>query len=110
MEFQIRSKSSGSEYTIKVYGSEELPIIDCSCTAGEMGQSCKHRFALLNGDESEVYDATHPVEDLTARIAGTQLGTCIQNMSDHEKAIADAQAELKRLKKKVAKAMNGIIT
>lgn len=107
MEFLVKSRSSGSEYTITVFDQGPNPVITCTCPAGANGQYCKHRFALIDGDDREVVESTHSVLDLAAVVAETPLAATIEYMREQERAVAAAQAELKRAKKKVAAAMRG---
>lgn len=107
MEFLVKSKSSGSEYTVKVFAERTEPVLTCTCLAGGSGQSCKHRFAIMDGDARDVVKSTHDVGDVVALLRGTRLAETVTRMRDQEKAIASGQAELKRLKKEVAQLMHG---
>lgn len=109
LEFLIKSKSSGSEYMVKAYFDGEHPVLTCSCPAGENGKYCKHRFALIEGDESEVVDASNSAAELAEALNGTALGATIAEMRDHERAVKAAQAELTKIKKRVASQMRGIV-
>lgn len=107
MEIVVKSKSSGSNYTVKVFTENEIPVITCSCPAGENGKACKHRFALLDGDWTEVTLATHTSEELKGFLQGSQLLVAIEGMREAEKTVAQAKADHTRRKNAVASLMQG---
>ncbi|SMX42437.1 hypothetical protein [Maliponia aquimaris] len=109
MKFVVRSKSSGSEYNVRVYSTEDGPVITCDCSAGENGQYCKHRFALISGDESEVVEAGAPVSEIVKLVAGSRIEAAINAMHKQDAVVKKAQAELKAIKKTVANVMLGRI-
>jgi hypothetical protein len=107
MKFMIKSKSSGSIYTVGVSENDGNPVIKCSCPAGDRGQYCKHRFALIGGDDHEVIEATHDISDLVEFVRGTRLVETIYFMQTKEAEIREAQAGLKAIKKQIARMMHG---
>lgn len=107
MNFVVRSKSSGNEYNVQVYSTEDGPVITCDCPAGENGQYCKHRFALISGDEREVVEADAQVSEIAALVAGSRLEAAIDAMHKQEAVVKKAQADLRAIKKSVASAMLG---
>jgi NAD-dependent DNA ligase len=107
LEFLIQSRSSGSQYIIGVFEEDGRPVMTCTCPAGEMGSFCKHRIALIEGDFSEVIRSTHDPVEIGPALAGSELSASISRMRDQEQAIKAAQAELRGIKKGVARLMNG---
>lgn len=107
MIFVVRSKSSGNEYTVQVFPTSDGPVITCDCPAGENGQYCKHRFSLISGDESEVVKSDAPVTEIAALVRGSRLEEAIAAMHRQETVVKKAQADLRAIKKTVAKAMLG---
>ncbi len=107
MEYLVKSKSSGTEYLIEVFPTDDGPVITCTCPAGENGQYCKHRFALIRGDEKELVQSSHPVADLQAMVAGSRLEAAINEMLAQEKAVQREQSKLRSIKKAVARIMFG---
>jgi len=110
MNFVVQSKSSGNEYTVQVFATEDGPVITCDCPAGENGQYCKHRLALISGDESEVVEvveADAPVGEIAKLFAGSRLEAAISAMYKQEAVVKKAQADLRAIKKTVANAMLG---
>ena len=107
MKFIFKSSSTDEEYTVTV---EEMPgevSIFCTCPAGSNGTHCKHRLAILDGDDSKTIRATHPAAEVKAVLAGTQLGASLDHLKECEMQAAEATANLKAAKKQLARAMEG---
>ena len=107
MEFLIKSRSSGSQYIVGVFEEGSKPVMTCTCPAGEMGNFCKHRIALIDGDFADIVRSTHDPKEIKPALAGSELSVSISRMRDQEQAIKAAQAELRGIKKGVARLMNG---
>lgn len=107
MEVIVRSSSSGNEYRIVVLQEQNGVSLSCNCPAGATGGYCKHRFALIDGNTQDVVEATGDVETIPSMVNGTELEAAINRMHDQERAIKDAQAELKQIKKVVGRVMLG---
>ena len=107
MEFLLQSRSSANLYTVRVTEEDSGPALTCTCPAGMVGGYCKHRFAVIKGDASDIVEASHDVKNIRAMIAGTKLEAAINRMYELEQTIKEAQTELKKVKKSVARIMNG---
>ena len=107
MKFLIKSRSSENEYAVHVYETDDGPVITCDCPAAENGQYCKHRLALISGDERDVIEADTPVSAVANLVEGSRLKAAIDAMHKQEAAVKKAQTELRALKKSVANAMLG---
>lgn len=104
MNFLVQSKSSGNEYNVQVYPTDDGPVITSDCPAGESGQYCRHGFAPISGDESEVGGADAPVSEIARLVAGSRLEAAIDAMHKQEAVVKKAQADLRAIKKSVASA------
>lgn len=107
MKFLVKSKSSGKEYSVEVAETKDGPVITCDCPAGENGQYCKHRFALIAGDDREVIEADAPVSEIAKLLAGSRLEAALAAMQRQDAIVKKAQAGLRAIKKSVANAMLG---
>jgi NAD-dependent DNA ligase len=107
LEFLIESRSSGSKYIVGVFEEGGKPVMTCTCPAGEMGTFCKHRIALIDGDFADVIRSTHDPKEIATVLVGSELSASILRKRKQEQTIKDAQAELKMIKKGVARLMNG---
>jgi NAD-dependent DNA ligase len=107
MEVVIESASSGNRYKIIIQQEGDGISLSCNCPAGASGGFCKHRFALIDGDTKDVVEATGDVATIPSLVEGTELEVAINRMHDQERAIKDAHAELKQIKKMVGRVMLG---
>jgi len=79
----------------------------CDCPAGQFGNSCKHRIAIMDGDATAISGRN---ADQASRIvewlAGTDVEAALTEMRQAEKDPEKTKADVANLKKKLAKAMN----
>lgn len=53
IKFKVKSSSGAGSYTVKFIKRDDNNLSAyCDCPAGDNGQACKHRLAILNGDSS----------------------------------------------------------
>lgn len=104
MNFLAQSKSSGNEYNVQVHPTDDGPVIASDSPVGENGQYCRHAFAPISGDESEVVGADAPVSKIAKPVAGSRLEATIDAMHKQEAVVKKAQADLRAIKKSVASA------
>jgi len=104
--------------TISVQGSAEEPYsvefrkdgtnltAYCSCPAGEVGQYCKHRFRILQGEiEGVVGDRTEDVKRVASWLAGTDVEAAMAELARAEALFEQAKKDVSLLKKKLARAL-----
>lgn len=78
----------------------------CSCPAGQNGQYCKHRFAILDGRIEGIVSANvDRVKAVASWLSGTDVERALSEVKEAELRAAEANEELSRLKKKLARAM-----
>ncbi len=78
----------------------------CTCTAGENGQYCKHRFSILRGDRSAVVsDNAAEVDTVMSWLEGTNVEVAMQAVALLEDQMSRLKRELSAAKKDVARAM-----
>lgn len=67
--------SSGSPHHVEVAFLDDGRVsVNCSCTGSQMGMYCKHREAIVSGDDSLVVDEHKPVYfEVFQAIGETQL-------------------------------------
>ncbi|WP_146002145.1 hypothetical protein [Cupriavidus pauculus] len=94
--FEIQG-SAEAPYQVKFVARDGELYGTCTCAAGEQGQACKHRSAILDGDVTAVVSGADYAVTLAGLLPGTKLQTAIQ-------AIAGAEEDLARAKKAVAAA------
>ena len=94
LKFLVRG-SGGNAYEVgfKRYGNNLTGT--CTCRAGEMGMYCKHRFALMEGEVTNLLsENTDDVYRLNDMITGTDVEAAIEAVRIAEKAADAAKKEL----------------
>ena len=104
--------------TFNVQGSAEEPYVVefrkegsnlsayCTCPAGEVGQYCKHRFRLLQGDtEGLVGGNAEAVTKVMSWLPGTDVEAALIELGRAEALFDQAKKEVSAVKKKLARAM-----
>ena len=108
-----------TELTFTVQGSAPDPYIvrfirhegrnltaTCTCPAGQVGQYCKHRFAILSGDAAGVIgDNREDVNTVKAWLSGSDVELALQALDEAERGLDLAKKRVSAAKKAVAKAM-----
>jgi hypothetical protein len=100
--------SKGDPYEIVAQRRGQHVIITCTCGAGINGTYCKHRFALIHGDVSDL--ASNNIEDVKAlrsMITGSTLADALTEVVQAEEVAAKANRLMSAAKKRVAQAMLG---
>jgi len=78
----------------------------CTCPAGENGQYCKHRIAILNGDTAAIVSGNeHEVSMLASWFVGSDIESALKELATAERELERAKKEVSRLKKRLAEAM-----
>lgn len=102
--FKIQG-SADQPYVVAIEKSGDALHATCSCPAGQVGQYCKHRVALLHGVVDGIVDG-----DINA-IAGWLTGTRLEGLFHEIAALEDQQEALKKkissVKKQLAREMAG---
>lgn len=104
MEFKVEG-SEGSLYTVAFEITGGSARATCTCAAGAKGQFCKHRTALLNGDDSRVRSGNAPeVARLGPLMHDTKLGVAHAELRAATKTYDEAKQMLDLAKKQLAQA------
>ena len=78
----------------------------CTCMAGQNGQYCKHRFAIMGGDVlGVVSDNAHEAQTIIGWIAGTDVEQAIAEYRAAELECEAAKRKLVQAKKRLAAAL-----
>jgi hypothetical protein len=111
--------SDTTELTFLVQGSEVEPYrvrfvtngdghltAYCTCAAGQQGQFCKHRLAILQGDPSAVVsDNTGDVHTVHTWVPGSNVEAAMQHIVACEAAVEQAKRQLTAAKKALSASM-----
>jgi uncharacterized Zn finger protein len=75
----------------------------CTCPAGDNGQNCKHRFAILDGsDEKIVSNNKGDVKKVKSWLPGSDVEQALVKLAEAEEEFEEAKRKLSDAKKKVA--------
>lgn len=105
--FVKSSSMTGVSYEVVFKNIDGIITIKCNCRAGELTKLCKHKLALIRGDSSILMDGD---EDYNFRnvkewIKNSALFQLIIEHDLAEKALAEKQKELKKIKDKLELSM-----
>lgn len=78
----------------------------CTCPAGENGQYCKHRFAIMAGDNKAVISSNKDqVMVVKSWLPGSDIEEALMELAEAEHEYDNAKKRLTAVKKSIAKAM-----
>lgn len=98
--------SSPEPYEVRFAKKGENLNAYCTCMAGEKGQYCKHRFAILAGDTNAIVsDNKHQVQVAKSWLSGTDVELALLDMVKAESEHEAAKKRFSEAKKNVARAM-----
>lgn len=100
-------QGSGEEpYTVEFRKDGSNLSAYCTCPAGEVGQYCKHRFRILDGDsEGVVGGREQDVKMVATWLIGTDVEAAMLALAKAETIFEQAKKDVSALKKQVARAM-----
>jgi hypothetical protein len=110
MKIALLVKSSsmdGVSYKVVFKNNNGIIDIKCNCRAGELTKLCKHKLALIRGDSSILMDGNEDYNIINVKewIKNSAFSQLIIEHDLTEKAIAEKQKELKKIKDKLELAM-----
>jgi len=106
-EFSVYSSDGVSAYTVVVEWNGKDLSVACNCKAGSLGDWCRHKSGLLNGEEANL--ATK--DNLTDVLQWVKASPVYAGMSDihvAENQQREAEALLKKAKAKVQAAKQAV--
>lgn len=107
MSFEVQGSALEPYHVVFIKRSPVSIVGHCSCTAGEYGQNCKHRFAILEGNqEGLVSSNSDDVKTVQSWIAGTDIEKALIKMRTLEKDAERIKNELSSTKKHLAKSLH----
>jgi hypothetical protein len=109
MEIQFRVQGSSADpYLITFIKDGADLVATCTCAAGEVGQSCKHRLAILNGDASAVVSENGADAEIVASwIPGTSLALALEALATAERQLEEAKRAVSAAKKRLSNTLAG---
>jgi hypothetical protein len=110
MKIALSVKSSsmpGIAYEVVFKNINGIITIKCNCRAGELTKLCKHKLALIRGDSSILMDDNEDYNFLNVKewIIDSDFSQLIIAHDLAEKALAEKQQALKKIKDRLEVAM-----
>jgi len=109
MEIILYAKSSDGItcYEVSFKNKNGIISIKCDCRAGELTKLCRHKLALIRGDNSILYNRNQFSKFAIIKdwIKASSLSQLILEHDEIEKALRQKQNELKKIKEIIEIAM-----
>ena len=104
--FNVKGSSSDAYEVTFIKDGSSLTAL-CTCPAGQFGNSCKHRVAILDGKSASVSsDNANQVATVTQWLVGSDVEAALAELRAGEKNSECSKDDIAALKKKLARAMN----
>jgi hypothetical protein len=96
----VKSSDGINCYEVAFKNREGIISIKCDCPAGELTKLCRHKLALLRGDDTVLYDNSQLSEFITIKdwIKSSSFSHLILEHDRIEKAVQEKQRELRKIK------------
>jgi len=106
LTFQVKG-SSAEPYEITFIKDGDSLTALCSCPAGQYGNFCKHRIAILDGNSKAVVsENADQASTVLSWLPGTDVAKALAEFREIEKLEDVPKSELVAAKRKLARAMN----
>ena len=99
-EFNVLSSDGVSAYSVVVEWNGSNLSVACNCKAGALGDWCRHKSGLLNGDESILVVKDNLI-DVLQWVKGSSVHSAISHIHVAESQQREAEASLKKAKANV---------
>lgn len=106
--FQVQGSAAEPYSVVFVRLSQDKLSAFCSCPAGQNGQYCKHRFAILDGIQEGIVSANlADLKVIQTWLPGTDVEKALFKMRELEREAAKVNKDLSSAKRHLAKVMRG---
>ena len=97
----LAKSSSGDSYGVWFTWADDQLSVFCNCKAGEYGKFCKHKWQLMSGDESMLYDINEKEQliQVVKWVAQTDFEHLYDKVEALQNQIAVLRQEIKAEKK-----------
>ena len=107
LRFRVRSSSGDGLYDVVAIVTGGGLRISCTCPAGENGQHCKHRIALIEGDGKALAPNSDTLPALKALLAGSPILPALAELRRAEREAESLKRQVAAAKTALARAMMG---
>ena len=100
--------SASSPYSVSFTKTINSFTAACSCPAGKVGQYCKHRLKILNGNtEGIVSENKNEISTITSWLKGTEIEKALKDFQEMEERFELAKQNFTISKKRLTHALVG---
>jgi len=108
-EFGVYSSDGVSAYTVVVEWNGKDLSVTCDCKAGSLGDWCRHKSGLLNGEEA-ILATKDNLTDVLQWVKASPVCAAMSDIHVAENQQREAEALLKKAKAKVQAAKQAAAT
>lgn len=108
VELSVNASSRKRPYRIEVLGQTDKVSVFCDCPAGALGRFCKHKAAVVAGDDSVLALPEAEKEEWAAAcrlLAASSLPAKLMELKDAEKDAGVSKQQIKSLKLRISRLM-----
>lgn len=108
VELSIVAGSRARPYRIEVLGQGDKVSVFCDCPAGALGRFCKHKAAVISGDQSLLASPDEETEAWKAAcqlLADSTLPAKLMELRDAERDPETSKQQIKSLKLRLSRQM-----
>ena len=106
LTFQVKGSSAEPYELTFIKDGDSLTAL-CTCPAGQYGNFCKHRIAILDGNSKAIVsDNLDQVTTVVSWLQGTDVAAALTEFRVIEASNESSKNALMAAKRKLAKAMN----
>ncbi len=106
LTFQVKGSSAEPYELTFIKDGDSLTAL-CSCPAGQYGNFCKHRIAIIDGNSNAIVsDNADQVVTVVTWLQGTDVAAALTEFRVIEASKESPKSALVAAKRKLARAMN----
>ncbi len=106
-EFSVYSSDGESTYTVVVEWNGKDVFVACDCKAGSLGDWCRHKSGLLNGEDAMLATKDN-LTDVLQWVKASPVYAAMSEIHVAENQQKEAEALLKKAKTKVQAAKRAV--
>jgi hypothetical protein len=96
----VHSSDGVATYTVIVKWDGKDLSVGCDCKAGSLGDWCRHKSGILNGEDA-ILAAKEDLTDVLQWVKASPVHTAMSNIQSAEIQQKEAEVEFKKAKAKV---------
>ena len=105
-ELEFKVQGNEGEYLVSFRREQNNLTAFCTCEAGEHGLHCRHRIALMTGDDSMIISPNkNDITKLLAMVKGSDVEGVLGDVLRLESELEVLKKELTKQKHKLARKM-----